>query len=97
MNRYRWFLRAAFFTLPLPWLAAELGWIVAEYGRQPWVIEGVLPTALGVSSTDAGNVLFSLLVFVAFYSALLAADLYLLAKYIRLGPEEIASYPAPQL
>lgn len=41
LNRYRWFLQAAFFTLPLPWLAAELGWIVAEYGRQPWVIEGV--------------------------------------------------------
>jgi cytochrome d ubiquinol oxidase subunit I len=40
----------ALWSLPLPWLAAELGWIVAEYGRQPWAIEGVLPTALGVSS-----------------------------------------------
>jgi cytochrome d ubiquinol oxidase subunit I len=94
LNRYRWFLRAAFFTLPLPWLAAELGWIVAEYGRQPWVIEGVLPTALGVSSTDPGNVLFSLLGFVLFYSALLVADFYLLVKYIRLGPEEIAPLPS---
>ena len=93
LNRYRWFLQAAFFTLPLPWLAAELGWIVAEYGRQPWVIEGVLPTALGVSSTDPGNVLFSLLGFVLFYSALLVADFYLLVKYIRLGPEEIAPLP----
>jgi cytochrome d ubiquinol oxidase subunit I len=94
LNQYRWFLRAAFFTLPLPWLAAELGWIVAEYGRQPWVIEGVLPTALGVSSTDPGNVLFSLLGFVLFYSALLVADFYLLVKYIRLGPEEIAPLPS---
>ena len=94
LNRYRWFLQAAFFTLPLPWLAAELGWIVAEYGRQPWVIEGVLPTALGVSSTDPGNVLFSLLGFVLFYSALLVADFYLLVKYIRLGPEEIAPLPS---
>jgi cytochrome d ubiquinol oxidase subunit I len=94
LNRYRWFLRAAFFTLPLPWLAAELGWIVAEYGRQPWVIEGVLPTALGVSSTDPGNVLFSLLGFVGFYSALLVADFYLLVKHIRLGPEEIAPLPS---
>ena len=83
-------------SLPLPWLAAELGWIVAEYGRQPWVIEGVLPTALGVSSTDAGNVLFSLLGFVLFYSALLVADFYLLVKYIRLGPDEAPSrQPAP--
>ena len=47
--------RPRLFSLPLPWIAAELGWIVAEYGRQPWVIEGVLPTALGVSSTDAGQ------------------------------------------
>jgi cytochrome bd ubiquinol oxidase subunit I len=78
------------FSLPLPWIAAELGWIVAEYGRQPWVIEGVLPTALGVSSTDAGNVLFSLPAFALFYSALLVADLYLLIKYIRLGPDEIS-------
>jgi cytochrome d ubiquinol oxidase subunit I len=93
LDRYRWFLRAAFFTLPLPWFAAELGWIVAEYGRQPWVIEGVLPTALGVSSTDPGNVLFSLLGFVGFYSALLVADFYLLVKYIRLGPDEIPSLP----
>ena len=78
----------AFFSLPLPWIAAELGWIVAEYGRQPWVIEGVLPTALGVSSTAPGNVLFSLLGFALFYSALLVADLYLLVKYIRLGPDD---------
>ena len=89
LDRHRWFLRAALYTLPLPWIAAELGWIVAEYGRQPWVIEGVLPTALGVSSTDAGNVLFSLLGFALFYSLLLVVDLYLLIKYIRLGP-----YPA---
>ena len=77
--------------MPLPWIAAELGWIVAEYGRQPWVIEGVLPTALGVSSTDRGNVLFSLLGFALFYSVLLVADFYLLVKYIRLGPEAALS------
>ena len=75
--RFCW---AACCSLPLPWIAAELGWIVAEYGRQPWVIEDVLPTALGVSSIGAGNVLFSLIGFALFYSALLAADLYLLHK-----------------
>src|SRR5262249_29803402 len=55
-ERYRVYLWAAFLSLPLPWLAAELGWIVAEYGRQPWAIEGVLPTFLAVSSTTATNV-----------------------------------------
>lgn len=91
LDRHRAFLWAAALSLPLPWIAAELGWIVAEYGRQPWVIEDVLPTALGASSTARGNVLFSLLGFALFYSALLVADLYLLTKYIRLGPEHVAT------
>jgi cytochrome bd ubiquinol oxidase subunit I len=88
LDTYPLFLKVAFWSLPLPWIAAELGWIVAEYGRQPWVIEGVLPTALGVSSTPASNVLFSLLGFFVFYSTLLVADVYLLVKYIKLGPDE---------
>lgn len=86
-DRYRWYLRIAALSLPLPWIASELGWIVAEYGRQPWVIEGVLPTALGVSSTPASNVLFSLIGFLIFYSALAIVDAFLMVKYVRLGPD----------
>ncbi|MDR3527483.1 MAG: cytochrome ubiquinol oxidase subunit I [Rhizomicrobium sp.] len=86
------FLRICLWSLPLPWLAAELGWVVAEYGRQPWIIEGVLPTALGVSGTVAGNVLFSLIGFAVFYSSLLVADIYLLTKYINLGPDEVLGH-----
>src|SRR4029077_18291450 len=80
----RWFLRIAFLSLPLPWIAAELGWIVAEYGRQPWVVDGVLPTFLGVSSRGAGNVWLSLAGFILFYSALAVVDVVLLVKYIGL-------------
>jgi cytochrome d ubiquinol oxidase subunit I len=83
----RWFLRLAMFSLPLPWIAAELGWIVAEYGRQPWIIDGVMPTFLGVSNVPASNVVASLLGFVLFYTALAVIDLFLIAKYVRLGPE----------
>jgi cytochrome d ubiquinol oxidase subunit I len=97
LDRYRLFLWAAFVSLPDPWLSSELGWIVAEYGRQPWVIEGVLPTALGVSSTATGNVVFSLVGFALFYSALLVADLYLLVKYIRLGPDRSPLAPVARL
>ena len=75
------------FSLPLPWIAAELGWIVAEYGRQPWIIDGVLPTFLGVSNVPASNVVASLVGFVLFYTALAAIDLFLIVKYVRLGPE----------
>lgn len=86
-------LWVAMLSAPLPWVAAELGWIVAEYGRQPWVIEGILPTALGVSSTEPGNVLFSLAGFVLFYSTLLVVDLFLMFKYIGLGPEGAIGAP----
>jgi cytochrome d ubiquinol oxidase subunit I len=88
LDTYRPYLWVALLSLPLPWLSSELGWIVAEYGRQPWAIEDVLPTFLGVSSTDASNVLFSLLGFIIFYSSLLVVDVFLLTKYIRLGPDE---------
>jgi cytochrome d ubiquinol oxidase subunit I len=82
----RWFLRLALWSLPLPWVAAELGWIVAEYGRQPWIIDGVLPTFLGASNEPVGNVWFSLVGFVLFYSTLAVIDVTLMVKYVRLGP-----------
>ncbi len=69
-------------------MAAELGWIVAEYGRQPWAIAGVLPTFLAVSPIPAANVALSLTGFVVFYSLLAVIDVYLLHKYIRRGPEQ---------
>ena len=59
-DRHPNFLKLAFFSLPLPWIAIEVGWIVAEYGRQPWAVDGVLPTFLGVSRTSVGNVWLSL-------------------------------------
>jgi cytochrome d ubiquinol oxidase subunit I len=92
-ERHPWFLKLAFFSLPLPWIAVELGWIVAEYGRQPWAVDGVLPTFLGVSRTAAGNVWFSLVGFVIFYSALAAVDAYLLARTIRRGPDGLGYSP----
>ncbi len=87
LERYRPFLVAALLSLPLPWVAAELGWFVAEFGRQPWVIEGVLPTFLGVSSIKAGQVWFTLIGFLVFYSVLAVVDVMLMLKYVRLGPD----------
>ncbi len=80
-------LRTALYCLPLPWIAAELGWIVAEYGRQPWVIEGMLPTFMGVSSVTSGHVIFSLVGFVLFYSTLAVVDVFLMLRVVRQGPE----------
>lgn len=87
LHTTRWYHRMAFYSLPLPWIAAELGWVVAEYGRQPWVVQGVLPTFMGASSLSTNQVLTSLTGFVLFYTILAVVELYLMVKYIRLGPD----------
>jgi cytochrome d ubiquinol oxidase subunit I len=98
LERFPWLLRLAFFSIPLPWLAAELGWFVAEFGRQPWIIEGVLPTAIGVSDLGVWQVALTIFGFVLFYSVLAVVEVALLVKYIRLGPQpekEMAGGPQP--
>ena len=87
----QWILRIALWSIPLPWIAMELGWIVAEYGRQPWSISEVLPTYLSTSSVTTGQIWFSLGGFIAFYTALLVVELYLMFKYARLGPSSLAT------
>ncbi|HEY7903227.1 MAG TPA: cytochrome ubiquinol oxidase subunit I [Casimicrobiaceae bacterium] len=97
LTAHRWFLRTALYSLPLPWLAAELGWVVAEYGRQPWAIEGILPTALGVSSVSAAQVATSLAGFVIFYTTLAIVDIAMMRKYIGKGPDGLGMWrQAPQ-
>jgi len=88
----RWFLWAAFLSLPLPWVAAELGWVVAEVGRQPWVIQGILPTFLGTSSLTTTSLFTSVAGFVTLYSLLACVEVYLMIKYIRLGPEYMLNH-----
>ncbi|MFO2484313.1 cytochrome ubiquinol oxidase subunit I [Legionella pneumophila serogroup 9] len=87
LEKTTWYHRIAFYSLPLPWVAAELGWIVAEYGRQPWVVEGILPTFMGASSLTSGQVMTSIAGFVLFYTVLAIVEIYLMVKYIRLGPD----------
>jgi cytochrome d ubiquinol oxidase subunit I len=87
----RWLQRCALYSIPLPWIAAELGWFVAEYGRQPWIISGVLPTSLGASSLTVHDLWFSLAGFIGFYTLLLVVELYLMFKYARLGPSSLGS------
>lgn len=91
LHTTRWYHRMAFYSLPLPWVAAELGWVVAEYGRQPWVVQGVLPTFMGASSLSTGQVMTSIAGFVLFYTVLAVVELYLMVKYIRLGPDGMAT------
>jgi len=91
LARNRWIMKVAMWSIPLPWIAMELGWIVAEYGRQPWTISEVLPTHLSVSSVSLGQVWFSLGGFIVFYTALLVVEIFLLQKYIRMGPSSLGT------
>ena len=87
LDRYRPLLWIAVFAIPLPWIAIEFGWVVAEFGRQPWVIEGVLPTAAAVSNLGAGTVLLTILGFASLYTVLIVIEMSLMLKGIRKGPE----------
>ncbi|QCI64112.1 cytochrome ubiquinol oxidase subunit I [Phreatobacter stygius] len=87
LDRYPILLRIAVMAIPLPWIAAEAGWIVAELGRQPWVIEGVLPTAAAVSSLGVGQVLFTIICFALIYTVLFVIEMGLMIRAIKAGPE----------
>ena len=91
LAKKRWLMRMALFSLPMPWIASESGWFVAEFGRQPWAIGGILPTNLATSSLTANDVAMSLISFVFFYSILLVAELFLMIKYSRLGPSSLGT------
>ncbi len=88
-DQKRWLMRMAVWCIPLPWIAAETGWFVAEVGRQPWTISGVLPTHMSVSSISAGQLWFSIAGFALFYTVLLIIEMYLMIKYVRLGPSSL--------
>ena len=97
MNFPRWSLYAAVAIIPTPWIAAELGWFVAEFGRQPWTVDGVLPTALSASHLSVADLLITLAGFVTFYSVLFVIEMGLMVKYIRKGPfQDVAETDAWQ-
>ena len=85
----RWLLKLALFSIPLPWVAIEVGWIVAEYGRQPWTISGVLPTHLSASTLQPSSLYFSLAGFMIFYTVLFVIEMMLMIKYARKGPASL--------
>lgn len=83
-----WFLNLALFSIPLPFIANELGWITAEVGRQPWIVYRLMKTRDAVSiSVPAYQILFSIMVFTIVYTLLFALWIHLLRKKVRTGPE----------
>ncbi|MBE3563535.1 MAG: cytochrome ubiquinol oxidase subunit I [Hydrogenibacillus schlegelii] len=91
----RGLLKALPFFIPLPYVAINLGWVVTEVGRQPWIVYGLMKTADAVSPISIGDIVFSLAGLVVFYTSLIVADVYLLVKHAKAGPEVVASPGEP--
>jgi cytochrome d ubiquinol oxidase subunit I len=86
-----WLLRWSLIWIPMPWLACWCGWTVAEYGRQPWTIFGILPTHLSVSTLSVHDLIFSISGFVIIYTILAIIEVWLMFKYARLGPSSLGT------
>src|SRR5690625_6710540 len=83
----RWFLRASVWMIPVPFLACEMGWIVAEMGRQPWTVFEILPTWLSASTHSVAYMVVSLTGFVLLYTAFAIVEMYLMVRSIIKGPD----------
>jgi cytochrome d ubiquinol oxidase subunit I len=92
----RWFLKLAVAIMPLPWIAIEFGWMLAEIGRQPWAVEGVLPTFLAASSLSVGQIWTTIIGFTLLYGALAVIEVRLMIAMIRKGPVEHHELDAPR-
>jgi len=89
IQNHRWLLWLFVLSIPVPWLAVETGWFVAEFGRQPWAIGEVLPTAIAASSLTATDLRISLGGFLVFYSILFGIEMFLMFKFGRMGPSAL--------
>lgn len=78
----KWFCALGLLTIPIVWICSESGWIVAEVGRQPWIIEGLLPVNAAVSSISAGSVQTTFWIFVVIFTALLVAEVSIMVRHI---------------
>lgn len=90
------YLRLLLYSIPVPYLAIDLGWMVAEVGRQPWTVYGLMKTVDSVSPVPAGSVLLSLGVIGAIYSVLVGLDIYFIARAAREGPAALPAVAGPR-
>lgn len=85
--RWKLALLAVVLSTPLAWMASEAGWVVAEVGRQPWAIQGLLPNVAAISRLDVGAVQTTFFIFLGLFTLLLVAEISIMVKAIAAGPE----------
>ena len=83
----RWLLRVAVWSIPLAYLASQAGWVLAEVGRQPWAIQDLMPVGIAASKIGPGSVSATFFIFLALFTALLIAELSIMFRQIKIGPE----------
>jgi cytochrome bd ubiquinol oxidase subunit I len=88
LEKNRWFLQAAIISVPLGFLASQFGWAVTEVGRQPWVIQDMMPTLTAVSNINVGSVKITFVLFAITFTFLLIAEIKIMVKQIKLGPND---------
>ncbi len=86
IEKFNWLLWIALLSIPLGYVASQLGWIVAEVGRQPWAIQDVLPVKAAVSAISTQSVQITFFLFLTLFSALLVAEIRIMLKQIKQGP-----------
>jgi cytochrome d ubiquinol oxidase subunit I len=87
LHRKRWILYVALFTIPLAYIASMAGWMLAEFGRQPWVIQDLMPTISAVSKIDSTSVQITFWLFAILFTALLIAEVRIMTGQIKKGPK----------
>jgi len=88
MHGQKWFGLTAICMIPLAYLATQMGWIVAEVGRQPWVIQDLMPTRAAVSQINTSAVQLTFVLFAITFTILLIAEIRIMVKQIHKGPKE---------
>ena len=86
-DKQRWFMRLAIISIPLAYLASQAGWIVAEVGRQPWVVQDLMPNVAAVTRISAGSVKTTFWLFAVLFTVLLIAELKIMFRQIKIGPK----------
>ncbi len=84
----RWFFRLAIISIPLAYLASQFGWMVTEVGRQPWVIQDLMPAITAVSNINVGSVKITFALFAIIFTLLLIAEIKIMLKQINNGPKD---------
>jgi cytochrome d ubiquinol oxidase subunit I len=83
----RWFLWVALLSIPLPYIASELGWLLTELGRQPWIIQDMMTVSKAVSQISTGSVITTFILFAVLFTGLLISEISIMVKQIKTGPK----------